>query len=421
MVNLAIQESHQTGEMMDYISEHHGIDYNILTELSNVNTTDWEKELDTMGLKTANIKTANKEYKNAGSTVDGLKVRSEIPNMSSIESSFNDYEILKGIKEIPMSELGGPKSVFYATDDFNKSKKLAEQIKSSGEINPLIIAIDEEGPYILEGAHRYVALYYLDKKSFPALVVLDKDEQSNSKTASEEEEEKIQYPTLDEFLKSPIKNSDLDIPGFDRFYARKGPYYVDGKIYPKVLQLANITATNPGQGEFSKLTEQLKKLNMPIIIESIQNPRFPRKLEELGFKQVNKNSGLHYFWEPNLKTATSKRAPFGKAGGWITHNGEVAPVAFSYDHEVSGLKFARSRNYFKDYNPKEYKDLLNMGWIIVKFDNTAPLIPITIDYYEANVSPKAKKTMKDWLIESDEDKVYLLDSTIPKEDAIERL
>ena len=62
-----------------------------------------------------------------------------------------------------------------------------------------------------------------------------------------------------------------------------------------------------------------------------------------------------------------------------------------------------------------------MGWIIVKFDNTAPLIPITIDYYEANVSPKAKKTMKDWLIESDEDKVYLLDSTIPKEDAIERL
>lgn len=124
-----------------------------------------------------------KDYPKAGATVDGLTVRSDIPNQSSIQSSFNDYEILPGIREIPMSEFGGPKSVFYSTDDFQKSKELAEKIKESGEINPLIIAIDQEGPYILEGGHRYVALYYLNKKSLPALVVIDQDEQV--KTASD--------------------------------------------------------------------------------------------------------------------------------------------------------------------------------------------------------------------------------------------
>ena len=124
------------------------------------------------------------KYSKAGSTVDGLKVRSEIPNIESISATFINYSKLPGIREVPMSEFDGPRSVFYATNDFEKGRNLAEKIKESGEINPLIIAIDKDGPYILEGAHRYVALYYLDKKSFPALVVIDEDE-DNSIIASD--------------------------------------------------------------------------------------------------------------------------------------------------------------------------------------------------------------------------------------------
>ena len=127
----------------------------------------------------------NCKYPKAGSTVDGLKVRSEIPNTESISATFTDYSELPGIREISMSKFGGPKSVFYATNDFEKSRNLAEKIKESGEINPLIIAVDKDGSYILEGAHRFVALHYLDKKSFPALVVIDEDE-GNNKTASDE-------------------------------------------------------------------------------------------------------------------------------------------------------------------------------------------------------------------------------------------
>lgn len=113
------------------------------------------------------------QYPLAGQVVDGLTVRRDVPNTSSISASLTLYEVLKGIREVPMTIFGGPRSVFYAADDFKRSEILAQRIAESEEINPLIIVIDKEGPYILEGAHRYVALYYLKKTSFPALVVLD--------------------------------------------------------------------------------------------------------------------------------------------------------------------------------------------------------------------------------------------------------
>lgn len=118
----------------------------------------------------------SREYPKAGSIVDGLNVTSHVPNMDSIAATFYDYEILKGIRKLPFKDFGGPNSVFYAKDDLDRSKSLAEKIKESKRIDPLIIAIDKEGPYILEGAHRFVALHYLKKKHFPALVVLDLDE-----------------------------------------------------------------------------------------------------------------------------------------------------------------------------------------------------------------------------------------------------
>ena len=73
----------------------------------------------------------------------------------------------------------GLSSIFYAKDDFDRSKALAEKIKESGWVDPLIIVIDKEGPYLLEGAHRFVALFYLKKKYFPALVVIDLEEEDD--------------------------------------------------------------------------------------------------------------------------------------------------------------------------------------------------------------------------------------------------
>jgi len=119
-------------------------------------------------------------FPNVGSTVDGLSVLEDIPNTSSISATFTNYEVISGIKEVSMGLFGGPESVFYAKDDFDRSKRLAEEIREFGQIKPLIVAIDQDGPYILEGAHRFVALHILGKKSFPALIVIDKDDEGEA-------------------------------------------------------------------------------------------------------------------------------------------------------------------------------------------------------------------------------------------------
>jgi len=120
------------------------------------------------------IKPYDSQFPRAGGVVDGRTVlNGPVPNTSSISASLLDYTVLPGIREVSMSHFSVPKSVFYADDDYKKSERLAEQIRQSNTIAPLIIVVDKDGPYILEGGHRYVALYYLGAKSFPALVVLD--------------------------------------------------------------------------------------------------------------------------------------------------------------------------------------------------------------------------------------------------------
>ena len=101
----------------------------------------------------------------AGETVSGLTVREEVPNMASIRATYEDYTILKGVREVFVTELESPAP---------KKSALAQDIKDSGEINPLIVAIDEGGLSILEGAHRMDAIRELGLESFPAVVVIDK-------------------------------------------------------------------------------------------------------------------------------------------------------------------------------------------------------------------------------------------------------
>ncbi len=118
------------------------------------------------------------EFKRAGKTVDGLEVLDDIPNTSSIGSSLNEYESLPGIREVPMSVFSDPDPYknYYAADDIDRTYRLAEEIKQSGQIKPLIVVMDKKGPYILEGGHRWSALGVLGKKSFPALVVMDTED-----------------------------------------------------------------------------------------------------------------------------------------------------------------------------------------------------------------------------------------------------
>jgi hypothetical protein len=104
----------------------------------------------------------------AGDVVDGRKVLPGVPNESSIEE---DFEILPGIREISLEGWTG--NSFVAADDIQRVKDLTEEIRTSNEVSPLIVAYDNTGPYIVEGVHRLDALVALGAKSFPAKVAVD--------------------------------------------------------------------------------------------------------------------------------------------------------------------------------------------------------------------------------------------------------
>ncbi len=119
-----------------------------------------------------------KRLPQASRVVDGLKVRQAIPNLESIDSSLEDAEELPGVREVPFSLFKGAPGkgnlASYSATENARVENLAGQIGESGEINPLIVVYDKDGPYILEGGHRFDALSYKGHSSFPAKVVIDR-------------------------------------------------------------------------------------------------------------------------------------------------------------------------------------------------------------------------------------------------------
>lgn len=116
---------------------------------------------------------AAEPFPKASATVDGLTVGSDIPNTSSIGASLSDYDELPGIRAVNVADFDSlaTKDMFYAVDDVKRVDALAEEIRQSGRIDPLIVVKDDEGLYILEGGHRAAALNKLGKKQFPAMVL----------------------------------------------------------------------------------------------------------------------------------------------------------------------------------------------------------------------------------------------------------
>jgi hypothetical protein len=107
----------------------------------------------------------------AGSTVDGRVVTGKASNVRSIDSSLDDYAILDDIRDVSMDYFSYHEP--YSASELKRTQSLAQEIKESNTINPLIIVEDLDGFYILEGGHRFDALNMLGAKSFPALVVKD--------------------------------------------------------------------------------------------------------------------------------------------------------------------------------------------------------------------------------------------------------
>ena len=115
-------------------------------------------------------------FPKAGKVVDGREVLPDIPNTSSLDSSLETYSEADGIRDVSFAdfEVSGPPK-FRSVTEKARTEKLAEEIRQSNQIKPLIVVWDKDGPYILEGGHRFDALRLLGAKSFPAKVVFDED------------------------------------------------------------------------------------------------------------------------------------------------------------------------------------------------------------------------------------------------------
>ena len=116
-----------------------------------------------------------KKYPKASSIIGELNVLSDIPNLSSISATLTDYIILKGIR-IARMDYFDVTGKSYSTSENKRIHDLENDIKESGTISPLIVVVEKEGDYILEGAHRLDALYNLGIKEFPALIVINNED-----------------------------------------------------------------------------------------------------------------------------------------------------------------------------------------------------------------------------------------------------
>lgn len=166
-------------------------------------------------------------YAVASGQVSGLTVdESDIPNLSSVSSSLEDWYEIRGIREIPIADFSAPENIFYSKNDFKRSKDLSEQIQSSKTIVPLIIVVDKDfsGPYILEGVHRYAALYYLGVKSFPAVVFVDL---TNEQQWDGSQQKHVPVPEQWNKIEVPTPNTKM---------SQVYPYKMDGVVDCRIIQ-----------------------------------------------------------------------------------------------------------------------------------------------------------------------------------------
>lgn len=107
--------------------------------------------------------------------------------------------------------------------------------------------------------------------------------------------------TLDQFITSKsIPNAWVDEPEFVELYVRIGPRFLDGKIYPKILDLATVGAEFPGNGAFTRLIQRLRSTypDLGLYVENVFPEFFRRKLERLGFTSAGDARLPSYFWLP---------------------------------------------------------------------------------------------------------------------------
>ena len=106
-------------------------------------------------------------------------------------------------------------------------------------------------------------------------------------------------PKLDAFITQGLTkfwptNSYVEEPGFDSLYVRISRRYIEDKMQT-TIDLANMTASKPGNGAFTRLVERLRnQYGLIIYVECVLNPRLEGKLVRMGFAQQQRDPSSYY-------------------------------------------------------------------------------------------------------------------------------
>jgi predicted RNA binding protein YcfA (HicA-like mRNA interferase family) len=117
---------------------------------------------------------------------NGMQLRPVGDSMNSIGASLYGYEILDGIREIPVSMFSNTSISARNQREHDYLRDLAQEIQTNQSIEPLVVVFDDDpSPYILEGVHRFDSLiHHLGAQTLPALVVLDQTEWPSQEDSS---------------------------------------------------------------------------------------------------------------------------------------------------------------------------------------------------------------------------------------------
>ena len=128
--------------------------------------------------------TLDEFYPLAGDTVDGRTTSTKVDNFDSVGSSYLSFEEIPGIREMDLRTWGA-EGGFVAVDDIRHVDELAEAIRESNHIDPVIIGVGKDGePVVVEGAHRVAAMQKLGANSIPVKLVVDTSDASLDEVAT---------------------------------------------------------------------------------------------------------------------------------------------------------------------------------------------------------------------------------------------
>jgi hypothetical protein len=244
--------------------------------------------------------------------LEGREVLSDVPNTSSIAASLDNYTVLPGIRSVPMSFFGGPRSFLYSKEGFDRADRIAEQMGQTGKIKPLIVAVDAEGPYVLEGSHRAVALQKAGAKFMPAMVVIDEDNPPGA--------DALRRPgTIDAPGPMGISPDFTRADALDHLLEQKAKFSKDGGWFGRAKKAAPAVDPNAPTEETVGIEASLEGL-MSVLGSKLYNADMPR----VTVKELLQNS-----WDSIKGALASGQLKAGEGNIHIKLDNENRTITFT--------------------------------------------------------------------------------------------